>query len=243
MSSSRFSRSFNSRCLNKNKLELVKIKLNDHFSKLILTHLSDINTLWSVIKNEISYCVNSVAPFKTLNVKKALHAPWYDSHLIKLSFKCDRMYSKYLEDKSSENRLEFMKFRNKYRSATRHKKSSYYKNFIKNFSISSSKLWKKLKPFFQPNKITTLSPHFFALVNKNFNCHDMVNLFSNYFSSILNKFDLINIDSCLDYVENHFRNINFQQKICKTDKFLIEPLSLASVIDQLKKIDPKVRLV
>ena len=138
-----------------------------------------------IIKKDINYCINSVAPCKTLCVKKARQAPWYDSDLVRLRFKCDRMMSKYFINKNECNKSEFHKYRNRYRSMIRAKKSSYYKNFVNTVTVSSAKLWKKLTPFFQPNKTSSLTPLNFSNGNKNFNKKDMINMF---FLIIFQKF-------------------------------------------------------
>ena len=86
------------------------------------------------------------------------------------------------------DREKYVEFINKYNQTFRNKKANYYKNFVFDNSSSTKAFWQKLNPFLNPNKKQKISS---SLLNTNEtniqSSQDLVNVFSNFFSSILEK--------------------------------------------------------
>ena len=65
----------------------------------------------------------------------------------------------------------------------------------------------------------------------------MVNMFSNYFSTILDNINFLSLNSCHDYLSLHFNNQSFMNKLAAIETFELQPFPTSTVIDQLKSID------
>jgi hypothetical protein len=97
------------------------------------------------------------------------------------------------------------------------KKSSFYKNIVRNESTSSSKLWIKLDPYLNPNKISKVSPS--LIINDTyFNTpKDIAMTFSNFFSSVTNSFSFLGIDDCSNFINNHFLTTPLLNSLSNSD--------------------------
>ena len=194
-----------SRCLNDKKIELIKQKMHDYFKILDLKLILDVNVRWSLIKEGIIKCVDEIAPLKSMNIRSTKILPWFDKDMVKLSHKRNTLYNKWYKSKSSIDRENFIHLRNRFNSTLRFKKATYYKNYILNNSISTKSFWDKLNPFLNPNKKQKISAAFLSSKKVNINSsQELVDTFSNFFSSILNNFKFINIKDCKLYLNSLF---------------------------------------
>jgi hypothetical protein len=140
------------------------------------------------------------------------------------------------------DRDKYVEMRNRYNSTFRFKKSNYYKHFVSENSSSTKSFWQKLNPFLNPNKKQKINVSLIS--NKDNNIHssqDLVQAFSNFFSSILNKFKFIDIEICKSFVHNFFINSSSLSALLSTDipKFEFGSIPDQTVTDFLKKINPK----
>ena len=114
--------------------------------------------------------------------------------------------------------INFKILRNSFSSLFRKKKSDFYKNIIKSESTSSNKLWRKLDPYLNPNKISKVSPS--LIINDTYynTPADIALTFSNFFSSVTNNFSFLNRDSCSNFITNHFSSISSLKHPLGSDK-------------------------
>ena len=105
---------------------------------------------------------------------------------IKWAFKLECGWPCFIYNKAITSKLEidwnnFNSFRQSYSKLFRKKKSSFYKNIIRSESTFSKKLWKKLDPYLNPNKITKVSPS--LIINDTYynTPADVASTFSNFF--------------------------------------------------------------
>ncbi len=132
-----------------------------------------------------------------VNVRITKNLPWYDRKLVNLAHKRNRLYNIWCKTKAAADRDKYVNYRNKYYSVFRSKKSNYYKDFVCDNSQSTKSFWWKLNPFLNPNEKQKISVS--ILSNKENNIHssqDLVNAFSNYFASILNKYNFLPLVLC-----------------------------------------------
>ena len=102
----------------------------------------------------------------------------------------------------------------------------------------AKKLWKKLDPYLNPNKKSTLISSV-ILNNSSLNTDlHLANSFSNYFSSITNSFKFVSIENCHSFIDNFFDSnpqINHQNN---PNKLEINKLNESDVLKGLKDLKP-----
>jgi hypothetical protein len=197
---------------------------------------------WSAIKGVINLCLDKIAPIKQVNVRATVNLPWYDKQLINLAHKRNRLYNKWYDNKTQIDRAKYVESRNKYNSVFRDKKSNYYKEFVCENSASTKSFWQKLNPFLNPNKKEKISAS--LLSNKENNIHssqDLVEAFSNFFSSILTKLKFVNINDCKRFVINHFTRSHTLANLIPSDlpKFDFGLVPEKVVLANLSKMNSK----
>ena len=215
-----------SRCLDSKKIEMIKVELAKQFKCYTFDSIKDSNLRWHAIKCVINLCLDKIAPIKQVNVRSTVTLPWYDKELVNLAHKRNRLYNKWFDSKSKEDRDKYVESRNKYNSIFRNKKSNYYKIFVSENSASTKSFWQKLNPFLNPNKKESISIS--LLSNSDNNIHssqDLVQAFSNFFSSILNNINFIDIETCKLFVHNHFSKFQTLKNLIPTDLPKFEFLS------------------
>ena len=130
--------------------------------------------------------------------------------------------------------------RNKYNSIFRSKKSNYYKEFVVENSVSTKSFWQKLNPFLNPNKKQKISVSLISnIINNIHSAQDLVQAFSNYFASILNKFDFLNINVCIQFVQKFFEENSTLANLGPSNVFEFGLTNETIVLEQLKKMNPK----
>lgn len=137
--------------------------------------------------------MDEIAPIKSINTRIKANSPWYDDELVRFGIKRDRLFNKHIKSGSVEDRRMFTTFRNIFKSLVRKKRATYYSEMIDKLTVSSSKLWKRLSPFLNPNKKAGINHIDLACGNPQYTRQDMVNAFSNYFSSILSNTAFCNL--------------------------------------------------
>jgi hypothetical protein len=110
---------------------------------------------------------------------------------------------------------------------------------IHKLTISSSKLWKQLNPFINPNKKAGINHNDLACGNPHYTKQDMVNAFSNYFSSILNNTAFCNLLDSRAYISKHLSQAVEQNcKLNSSPIFSFTELSVSCVSQTLARLDP-----
>jgi hypothetical protein len=142
---------------------------------------------WAAKKAFLISCINIAAPIKTMQVKTKNLVPWFDKDLVILSKKRNRLYNKAISSKLDNDWLNFKNIRQSFSHLFRLKKSTFYKNILRNESTSSSKHWRELDPYFNPNKITKVSPSLIINDTYFYTPKDIAMTFSNFFSSVTNN--------------------------------------------------------
>ena len=111
--------------------------MHDYFKILDLKLILDVNVRWSLIKEGIIKYVDVIAPLKSMNIRSTKIQPWFDKDMVKLSHKRNTLYNKWYKSKSSIDRENFIQIRNRFNSTLRFKKSTYYKNYTLDNSITT----------------------------------------------------------------------------------------------------------
>ena len=190
------------------------------------------------IKGIITSCIDNHAPLKEVPLKKSNKIPWIDKAYTCLTKKRDILLNKCNLSYSSVLFEEYKKIRNKCTSLFHSNKSLYFKNFCNNTSTSCKKLWKKLDPYLNPNKKSTLISSV-ILNNSSLNTDlHLANSFSNYFSSITNSFKFVSIENCHSFIDKFFDSnpqINHQNN---PNKLEINKLNGSDVLKGLKDLKP-----
>ena len=180
-----------------------------------------------------------MAPIKSISTKSKFNAPWYDEELVRCGFKRDRLYNKYNKDCSSQNRSLFVKFRNVFRSLVSKKKANYYNELVKNETVSSAKLWRRLNPYLNPNKKVGINHIDLDGSDPYFTRQDMVNKFSKFFASILNNTAFCRLLDSFAYCDRHLQTaVELNCKLDSSPYFKYTEISDSSVSKLLASIDP-----
>ena len=141
--------------------------------------------------------------------------------------------------KLSIDRENVIQIRNRFNSTLRFKKATYYKNYILDNSISTKSFWDKLNPFLNPNKKQKISAALLSSKKVNINSsQELVDTFSNFFSSILNNFKFINIKDCKLYLNSLFDSNQILASY-SNNNFEISSVSVDTVFDKLGKLNPR----
>lgn len=236
-SAKRTSNIIESRCLNKKKLNLLKTKIKIYFNLKKFSQFSNVNSFWLIIKSGLIFCLDEIAPIKSFATRNIAHAPWYDDECVLCGLKRERLHNKNLCSRSAEDKLEFNRFRNHFRTMVRTKRANYHRNMISTESTSSSKLWKKLNPFINPNKRSMIDHLLFSSNNPMFTAQDMLNMFSNFFSLILNNITFCSIVKSTDYINQHLSTQKFASKLENISPFSFNEISIEKVSKSLLELD------
>jgi len=231
-----------SRCLNEKKIGDIKTEIKNYFNKLNLSLIVDVDENWRLIKEGIIICLDKIAPVKQVNVRITKNLPWYDRQLVNLAHKRNKLYNSWCKTKLKSDREKYVTERNRYYSVFRAKKSNYYKDFVCENSQSTKSFWIKLNPFLNPNKKQKISASILSSKeNKIHSSNDLVNAFSNYFATILNKFNFINLDCCKLFIDNFFENSSSLKNLIPNDsvKFEFGATTTVEVNSRLKKLNSK----
>jgi hypothetical protein len=197
-------RAIETRCLNKSKLDLINQELKFYFNHLDLTLIKDTSVYWSIIKSGIFSILDNKAPIKTKIIKPEKTFPWYDSDVLYLARKRNKVYFRAIKSKSPSDWLEFTKSRTCFKKMMRSKKANHYQQFISENSLSNSKLWIYVEPLINPNKKSQIIPSILLPEWINATVQDVANCFSNFFDSALVKFTFLSTSECISYIEQHF---------------------------------------
>ena len=105
---------------------------------------------------------------------------------------------------------------------------------------STKKLWNCLNPYLNPNKRSIISSSDLLDHPSDNKDQDCANLFSNFFSSILNLFTFLSFLTCTNYITNFF-NTNPILSTFRTTKpqFHFSKISPNTTFKHLLKLDPK----
>ena len=229
-----------SRCLNSSKLELLKVKFKVRFNFVLSSlELTDVNLIWSIIKSGIIQCLDEVAPLKNINTRTKQNAPWFDDELVRCGFKRDRLFNKFNKSGSKSDKIAFIQFRNVFRSMVRKKKADYFNDVINTESISSAKLWRRLNPYINPNKKIGIDSTDFACGNPYWTLQDTVNMFSNFFASILNNIAFCSLLESHAYIAQHLHEaVELKSKLSTSPTFKFAEFSQTMVSKILSSLDP-----
>jgi len=107
-------------------------------------------------------------------------------------------------------------------------------------TVSTKSFWQKLNPFLNPNKKQKISVSLISNINNNIHlAQDLVQAFSNYFASILSKFDFLNIKICIQFVQNFFEKNSTLASLWPSNllKFEFGLITETKVLEQLKKMN------
>ena len=120
----------------------------------------------------------------------------------------------------------------------RKSKAEYFKDFIRDNSTSSTKLWKVLNPLINPNKDHKILVSDFAKSNSNFTAQDLAFGFGKFFASILDKIVFVPLGLCIEFTNILFRSIPTLNKFNKSsNKFFFHRTNNEEVCSLLSKLD------
>jgi hypothetical protein len=120
-------------------------KLNTiNFSDICSNSDTDVDTIWTSLKNKTLKIMNDVAPIKIIKIKRVDQFPWRDKELSTVKMLRDFYY--YESKKSSEFSVKFTElykeYRTKFQSLNRSKMTDYFKNKGTKDFKNSKKFWK-----------------------------------------------------------------------------------------------------
>ena len=194
------------KCLNAETLLKIKTTLLSILATLSFSLNTNVNCRWNAIRDIIMSIIDFEAPSKKVMIKPASKVPWMDKELVCLSKQRSRIYHRAKKKKEKKDWDLYKILRNKFTSLFKFKKSTYYISSINDLSTSSKKLWNKLSSYINPNKKSQISPSLILKSTSSNSSAELSNVFSNYFSSILDNFNFINLNTCLIYIDNHFNS-------------------------------------
>lgn len=168
----------------------IKVKLNSFFDFLNFIDLSslEIEILWNIVRSGLFLILDEIALLKTRLLRSSKSAPWFDGSLLKLGKQRDLSYHQLLDAPNERNLANYHRLRNAFKRFVRNKKSNFFVKLVESFKQSSERLWRRIHPFVNINKKQPLNTALLASNNPHFKLQDAVNSFSNYFGSILNKY-------------------------------------------------------
>ena len=179
---------------------------------------------------------------KSFKAKNSVILPWYDKDLIKLGHKRNGNYNKWIKSKLQSDHDNYVSARTLYNFTLRSKKSTYYKDFVTDNSLSTKDFWNKLNPYLNPNKKQKISAALLSSKEVNLtSAQDIVNSFSNFFASILNSFKFLAFEVCINYTHNLFNSIPSLVKLNDPSraKFQLDIITAQIVADKLGTLNSK----
>ena len=141
---------------------------------------------------------------KSINNK----TPWFNKNLVKLARKRNSAHKKAIITFSPSKAWEsFRHLKTLFTKEFRLAKTKHFNDFVSKTSSSTKKFWKYIDPYINPNKVIKVSATDILNDQINNSDQDAANTFSNYFKSILNKFEFRSTVLCTRYIIKHFESI------------------------------------
>ncbi len=214
-------------------------ELNDNLLQITYKQNLPANELWEMFENILNETTNKYAPLKLQSRKefnKSL-SPWITKAIIKNIKTRQKLYHKYIQNRSKVNWLKFCSFRNKINSKIVKAKQDYYKSEIIKAKSSSKNTWKVMNQIMNlkfkvnsTNEIKEINDETNATTNDKVK---ICNIFNDFFTSIGNKLSEL-IDTPIDFINNTTNNSD-QIK----DSFFLRAFTPQDVKKYILELNPK----
>ena len=215
------------RVINETNLEKFHQTLNsaDFSDVLLKTDTNDsFTTFFGIINNAFNHHFPLVtSKFKPNNFK------CYDNDLKSLNRKKNKLFKKYIANKSPDSLFTYHQIRNKYFHLVSEKKNRYYKNEFKKYKRNVKKTWKTINNLLGKG---VKSPQITSLLYKNQTLSDatsIANAFNDYFSNVAKK-----LTNKLHASPNNFRK--YFTSSCQSSLYMhaTTPAELSYIIKTFK---------
>ena len=120
-----------------------------------------INDTFTKIVKDLSMFYNKTCPLITnkLSKKRFLNKPWIWNTIRKCIFKKNKLYKRYIQNKTVLNKLSYTSYKNILTTILRYVEHKYYNDKFKTHSNNPKQMWKAIKQLIEytsKSKDTTL---------------------------------------------------------------------------------------
>ncbi|XP_065642572.1 uncharacterized protein LOC136074196 [Hydra vulgaris] len=118
-----------------------------------LNNCKDVNIAYDFFYNEFINVYNKAFPMKEIKTKlKNLQSPWITKGLIKSSKKKQRLYEKFLKNKTYQNEKKYKIYKNLFENLKKKAKKNYFSKSLQNNIGNNKKTWDIIKEVIGKNK-------------------------------------------------------------------------------------------
>ena len=225
---------------------------NELLKELYNMHRGKVN--YETFEKIIVRLLNIYAPVRERYIR-ANNSPFMNKRLSKAVMTRSRLRNRYLKNPTTENKINYTKYRNYCTGLFRKEKRSYYNNLDIKLITDNKKFWKTVGPLFSEKhfsnkKITLVEGE--EIISSD---HDIAETFNSYFTNIVESLDIegfVTYDYTfkpeLDYMsnivekfQNHPSIIKIKDNVHIKERFhfeLVDESIINDIIDGLDKRKP-----
>ena len=176
------------RVFSDNQVKLFLDNMHTEASLIEEKDLTDPNSSYNTMAENYLRLYNKYFPFKQISRKQFKDKPYITTGL-KISIRTkNKLYLKYLKNKSPENELIWKNFRNRTNSCIKRSEEKYYSKILKSSQSNSVNLWKTFGKILNKKKIKHKRNYSLIVNNKSItNTNEIAETFNKFFCEIGSK--------------------------------------------------------
>lgn len=158
--------------------------------------------------------------------------PWVSQAMVRCINKKNKLYKKFLKNRTTHNRLKYCQYRNRLNTVLKESKRNYYGNKLAEHQNNSQKLWKTINEIIRRNKkLGNRLPDFFKHDNTIIqDPNKIASEFNNFFATIGENLEHQLPQSSTD-------PLDFLNDIDMRDQLSLEPVSCQNVLDIIQNLN------
>lgn len=196
------------------KLSTMKTKLSN-ISWNVVTFKTDVDEAYSAFTDEFEFLYNDLFPVTKVTVKgKTILNKWMNKELIVMSRKKQKLYNKYLKNKTYANELNYKNYKKCFEKQKKLTKKAYYTRLLQQHQSNLRMSWNVMKEIIGNSKANGHNhPSYLSLNGREIlSQKEMAGMFNWYFSSVganLAKDIPTSTRSFKDYMQIFDNNFSF----------------------------------
>ena len=141
------------RQINESSIGQFKHLLNNYVDWNLVLQSHDVNNAYDLFLNQFSKMYDKAFPLKVKVINsKSVVSPWMTKGLIKSSRKKQKLYDKYLKNKTYKNETNYKNYKNLFEKTKKRSKVNYYAKLLEKNKGNPQKTWSVIRDLIGKNK-------------------------------------------------------------------------------------------